>query len=505
MRGIEADVASGALAPGQRLPSVRRLAVDVGLSPVTVAAALAELRRRGVVVTEPRRGTRDRRGAADRLLVVAAAGAGRRARPLARAIPIRRCCPTWAVRSQRSELPARLYGEPQALPRAARAGARAAERRRHPRAGCCASSAARSTGSSGCCEAHLRPGDRVAVENPGYAALYRPAARAGLAARARRRRRPRDASGRSARRPRARRRAPRSSRRAGRTRPARRWTRHGRASSRDVLAGSPNAGCRGRPPRAGRRQRAAHDRRRPARALGGHALGRQGARARPAPGGARRRRARRSLACRGASSAGPAGSATSCRRWCSACGPTPTLRRSSPAPASTYGERRGRLLSVLDRRGVRAHGRLRPERLGSRRTTRLAPWARCCSAAGCWRPARPTGWRGAPPGDPRDDRHADREQEAERLAGDLADVLAPCRSAAADSRSCPSMPSSATATIAPRAGRAPTRSCAACSSAAPTPISALQAEATRARPARPRRSRCASPTARCSARARSTT
>src|SRR6478736_1509929 len=55
---IEHAVASGALQPGQRLPSVRRLAADVGLSPVTVAAGLAELRRRGVVVTEPRRGTR---------------------------------------------------------------------------------------------------------------------------------------------------------------------------------------------------------------------------------------------------------------------------------------------------------------------------------------------------------------------------------------------------------------------------------------------------------------
>jgi DNA-binding transcriptional regulator YhcF (GntR family) len=58
VRSIEAAVDSGALAPGQRLPSVRRIAVDVGLSPVTVAAGLSELRRRGVVVTEPRRGTR---------------------------------------------------------------------------------------------------------------------------------------------------------------------------------------------------------------------------------------------------------------------------------------------------------------------------------------------------------------------------------------------------------------------------------------------------------------
>src|SRR5271157_3897025 len=55
---VEAGVASGALAPGQRLPSVRRLAAQVGLSPATVAAGLAELRRRGVVVSEQRRGTR---------------------------------------------------------------------------------------------------------------------------------------------------------------------------------------------------------------------------------------------------------------------------------------------------------------------------------------------------------------------------------------------------------------------------------------------------------------
>src|SRR6185312_2060027 len=55
---IERAVASGDLAPGERLPSVRRLAGEVALSPVTVATALAELRRRGVVVSEARRGSR---------------------------------------------------------------------------------------------------------------------------------------------------------------------------------------------------------------------------------------------------------------------------------------------------------------------------------------------------------------------------------------------------------------------------------------------------------------
>ena len=55
---IETAVAAGELAPGERLPSVRRLAAEVGLSPGTIAASFAELRRRGIVVSEPRRGVR---------------------------------------------------------------------------------------------------------------------------------------------------------------------------------------------------------------------------------------------------------------------------------------------------------------------------------------------------------------------------------------------------------------------------------------------------------------
>ena len=55
---VEALVASGALAAGAPLPSVRRLAADLVVSPTTVAAALAELRRRAVVISRPRSGTR---------------------------------------------------------------------------------------------------------------------------------------------------------------------------------------------------------------------------------------------------------------------------------------------------------------------------------------------------------------------------------------------------------------------------------------------------------------
>ena len=55
---VENAVQDGLLAPGERLPSVRALASQLSVSPGTVAAAFAELRRRGVVVTQKRDATR---------------------------------------------------------------------------------------------------------------------------------------------------------------------------------------------------------------------------------------------------------------------------------------------------------------------------------------------------------------------------------------------------------------------------------------------------------------
>ena len=53
-RCVENGVLTGTLRPGQVLPSVRGLARELDLSPTTVAKAYRELRRRGVVVTEDR-------------------------------------------------------------------------------------------------------------------------------------------------------------------------------------------------------------------------------------------------------------------------------------------------------------------------------------------------------------------------------------------------------------------------------------------------------------------
>jgi DNA-binding transcriptional MocR family regulator len=54
---VEGAVAEGTLRPGDALPPVRRLAEDLSVSPGTVATAYKELRRRGLVVTRGRGGT----------------------------------------------------------------------------------------------------------------------------------------------------------------------------------------------------------------------------------------------------------------------------------------------------------------------------------------------------------------------------------------------------------------------------------------------------------------
>ena len=49
---IRAGIVSGALAPGERLMSVRDLAMEAGVNPNTMQRALAELERDGLVYTQ---------------------------------------------------------------------------------------------------------------------------------------------------------------------------------------------------------------------------------------------------------------------------------------------------------------------------------------------------------------------------------------------------------------------------------------------------------------------
>lgn len=167
---IEDGIASGALVPGQRLPSVRRLAAAAGLSPATVATAIAELRRRGVVLSEPRRATRIGPAppiASMRPSLPVPAGA----RDLSLGNPDPALLPHLDAVVAHCPLPVRLYGEAPALDELvelARAQLRAD--------GVPGEHLSIVSGAMDAIErvlaAHLRPGDRVAVENPGYAALY---------------------------------------------------------------------------------------------------------------------------------------------------------------------------------------------------------------------------------------------------------------------------------------------------------------------------------------------
>ena len=49
---FEQDISSGAMPPGERLPSVRDLAAELGVNPNTVQRALQELEREGLVFTQ---------------------------------------------------------------------------------------------------------------------------------------------------------------------------------------------------------------------------------------------------------------------------------------------------------------------------------------------------------------------------------------------------------------------------------------------------------------------
>lgn len=52
MEKIQQDIVSGAYQPGDRLPSVRELALDAAVNPNTMQKALSELERTGLVYSQ---------------------------------------------------------------------------------------------------------------------------------------------------------------------------------------------------------------------------------------------------------------------------------------------------------------------------------------------------------------------------------------------------------------------------------------------------------------------
>jgi DNA-binding transcriptional MocR family regulator len=179
---VEEAISGGALAPGHALPPIRELAGRLGVNANTVAAAYRLLRDRGAVETAGRRGTRVRHRPATtpRSLLGLDVPAG--ARDLSTGNPNPALLPIADARfPQACPGAPLLYGQAPMSP----------ELIDHARAtlaadGVPAEHLAVTSGALDGIEralsAHLRPGDRVIVEDPGWANLLDLIAALGLSA-----------------------------------------------------------------------------------------------------------------------------------------------------------------------------------------------------------------------------------------------------------------------------------------------------------------------------------
>ncbi|MFD9501776.1 aminotransferase class I/II-fold pyridoxal phosphate-dependent enzyme [Streptomyces sp. NPDC060035] len=171
---VERGVGSGDLVPGHVLPPMRELASLLGVNPNTVAAAYRTLRERGVIETAGRRGSRVRQRPASTSRGSLRIDAPPGVRDLGAGNPDPALLPDLgealaaAARANASR-PA-LYGDAPVIPELA-----AFARAEMDADGVLAGPVAVASGSLDAIErvlsAHLKPGDVVAVEDPGWGAL----------------------------------------------------------------------------------------------------------------------------------------------------------------------------------------------------------------------------------------------------------------------------------------------------------------------------------------------
>ncbi|MEV6926474.1 aminotransferase class I/II-fold pyridoxal phosphate-dependent enzyme [Dactylosporangium sp. NPDC051485] len=179
---VEAGVRSGALPAGAALPPIRAAATQLGVSPATVAAAYQALRQRGIAESAGRQGTRVR----PRPALASARGQFRLEVPEG-ALDLASGGPDPRLLPDLGPALARLAAAPPPTGYASGAGyapLRAAAREALGRDGVDAAELAVVGGALDGVErllgAHLLPGDRVAVEDPGWANLLDLVAALGL-------------------------------------------------------------------------------------------------------------------------------------------------------------------------------------------------------------------------------------------------------------------------------------------------------------------------------------
>jgi DNA-binding transcriptional MocR family regulator len=161
---VESAVAGGKLASGALLPPVRTLAAQLRVSPATVAAAYRQLRDRGLVVADGRRGTRVR--PAPPLSVPRAVPLPAGVRDLSEGNPD----PALLPRLPKAALAPRRYGEELNDPRLLELAREHFREDRIPAESVAVVSGALD-GIERVLREHLRPGDRVIVEDPCFTGI----------------------------------------------------------------------------------------------------------------------------------------------------------------------------------------------------------------------------------------------------------------------------------------------------------------------------------------------
>lgn len=174
---IEAAVTEGRLRPGERLPAVRDLAARLGVGAATAASAYRALSQRGVVVSDGRRGTAV--SDAPALGVGPPAGLAEGVRNLSLGNPDPRLLPDLRAALAGIRTEHRLYGEAPILPELEALAGRALAADGIPARHLAIVSGALD-GMERVIVARLRPGDRVAVEDPGFPAIRDLAGACGL-------------------------------------------------------------------------------------------------------------------------------------------------------------------------------------------------------------------------------------------------------------------------------------------------------------------------------------